>query len=356
MAAQTTARKVLWPADSRIVLRVCFLHVGQGSSILVLARDGSDYKTLLIDSNQDQEAGGIDLAAMLQDLLPEGKMYAFVNTHPHNDHLKGLEEIKKAMTIENVWHSGFEPSKKHEGQYKHLTDLIKDVKKRGGKETELRGSRDLQTLFDVDMYTLAPADHVKEDIDDKEGDARDNYIHEYCAVLRFGKKKDATENWILVTGDADLVAFQEHITEYHKERLPSYVLDASHHGSRSFFKKDEEADPYMEALNAINPTYVTVSAPTTDESRFDHPHDDAMKLYRDKVGKDKVFHTGKDRESFIFDIYEDGKGGKPISDEGELAQEYGLDKSKDEKEESRKASGPFESPKDPAEGNPRKYA
>lgn len=331
MAEGTIANQILWPTDKKIVVRACFLHVGQGSSILLLVRDKETYRVLLVDSNLDEGAEGINLARMLKDLLTDEKLYAFINTHPHNDHLKGLDEIQEEIEIENVWHSGFDPGKDHDADYKVLQALIKDVKANGGDELEIKGSRAVTPLFDASYYMLAPAEHVKEDIDGKEGDARYDYIHEYCAVLRFGKVGSAGESWILVTGDADRKAFSEHITNYHKDRLPSFVLDAPHHGSRHFFKKPgDDEDVFMEALDAINPTYVVVSAPRSSESRFEHPHDDAMKIYREKVGKDNVFHTGAKRKSFIFDIYEDGTPGDPLDDDGKLAKNYGISEDEDD--------------------------
>jgi phosphoribosyl 1,2-cyclic phosphodiesterase len=106
---------------------------------IYLGHDGKNYRALLVDSNIDEGAGGIDLAEMLTDLLPEKKLCAFVNTHPHSDHLKGLDEIQEVVTIVNVWHSGFDPGKDYAADYKKLQDLITEVKKRGGAEVEIQG-------------------------------------------------------------------------------------------------------------------------------------------------------------------------------------------------------------------------
>lgn len=364
--AKNKAQEVLWPEGTSVLVRVCFLYVGQGSSIILLVRDGSSYRALLIDSNLGRKCGGIDVPALVKDLLPDGKLYAFVNTHPHDDHLKGLKEVSEAVTVERVWHTGFDPGKKSGNHYKELEDLIADVKKRNKEDDAirvLRGSDSPRKLLDAEVYTLAPAQHVKNEIDDeKDADARYARIHEYCSVMRFGKGK----TWILVTGDADLDAFREHITKHHKDRLPSFVLDASHHGSRSFFKKDKDAEPYLDALEAIDPEYVVISAPTQGESPYDHPDEDAMKLYREQVGKKNVLHTGKDRETFFFDIYQDETTSGPQSDDGALAEAYGLDNDDDgggdggsdggSGEKTSDAKGPFVRPSAPPMPTPKKYA
>lgn len=337
---KNTAKDILWPEDTNVVLRACFLYVGQGSSIALLVRDGKEYHTLLIDSNLDKTRDGIDVAAFIKDLVSDGKLHAYVNTHPHDDHLRGVKEVRSAVTVENVWHSGHKPSKEHGNYYSDLQSLIKDVKKRNGEDAvvEFLGSRSATKLFDAEYHCLAPAMHVNDDVNDEEADKRYARIHENCAVLRFGTKRGERESWVLITGDADLTAFKEHITDYHKDRLASVVLDASHHGSRSFFMAKEGDAPYLDALKAIDPSYVVISAPKAKDSPHDHPHDDAVKLYTDHVGKGNVFHTGKNSESFYVDIFADGTASGILSDDGKLAEAYPLQDDDAEDEEQENAS------------------
>src|SRR5882672_2449870 len=148
MAKKNVAYDTLWPTDTRIVVRACFLYVGQGSSILMMVREGTSYRALLIDSNLDKGNGGIDVPKMLGDLLPDKKLYAFVNTHPHDDHLCGVKQIREELTVENVWHSGHIPSKKYGAQHPELEQLIDKVKSANGDSaiTEIDGSRSPQTL------------------------------------------------------------------------------------------------------------------------------------------------------------------------------------------------------------------
>ena len=135
--------------------------------------------------------------------------------------------------------------------------------------------------------------------------------------MKFGEG----ERWIMIPGDADRDAWELHIAKHHKDRIGADVLAAAHHGSRSYFKHDEEDEPYLDALEGTAPTYVIVSAPRVAESRHDHPHPDAMELYEDEVGKDNLLHTGEDRHSFICDISRDGEV-SVASDDGALAAAY----------------------------------
>ncbi len=345
MAKKNTARELLWPdGDSNILVRAVFLYVGQGSSTILLVKDGDGYKVILIDTNLDSENGGLDVPALLTDLLDGQDLDVFVNTHPHNDHLKGLTELSEAVTINEVWHSGHIPGKKHDDAYQELQKVIKKVKDGGGTVVELKGSDEEKTLADASYYILSPAEYVTDDVNDEDQEKRYARIHEQCAVLKFGKGSA----WILAAGDAGKSAFKKHITKHHKDRLTASALAASHHGSRSFFKDKEEDDPYMEALDKIDPTEIIVSAPTQKESPFDHPDDDAMKLYDDNVGKDCVYHTGKERHSYIFDIFEDEDCADMVSDDGDLTAAYPIDEDGDDdggKGKQKEDKGPFVEPK-----------
>lgn len=322
MAKKNVAREVLWPVDQRILVRVAFLHVGQGASAVVFVRDGDTYRVVLVDINLDRAVKGIDVPVMMKDLLDGASLDAFANTHPHDDHLCGTQALSDALDIKVVWHANHKPSKKYGSKHKELTDLIAKVTKKYGadKEIIIDGSRSAVTYGEAEYHFLAPAEHVTDEVNDEDPEKRRARIHEQCGVIKFGKDKQ----WVIIVGDADKCAFENHVTKYHKERLPSLVLGASHHGSRTFFVECEGDDPYKAGLEAISPEYVIVSAPTQKESRHDHPHDDAMKLYRDHCGEDNVLHTGRDRYCFITDLYDDGTYSGVQDDQGELVAAYGL--------------------------------
>lgn len=310
------ARELLWPMDPTILVRFAFLHVGQGSSTIVLVRDGISYKTLLVDINLDAENDGIDVPRLMLDLLDGQKLDIFVNTHPHEDHLRGIVELADKVGIRQVWHSGHKPGKQHEDAFKDLQKVIEKVGR--GNERRLEGSCKQQMIGEAMYYVLAPAEYVVDEIADEDQDARCRRIHEQCAVLKLG----TGTTWGMLPGDADRDAFEKHITKYHKERLTSVVLAASHHGSRSFFRYDQEDEPYLDALDQIDPKYVIISAPRQAESKHDHPHDDAVKLYQNRVGAGNIFHTGGERNSYVFDIFDDGRTSNVVADSGGLVHAY----------------------------------
>ncbi len=364
MPKENVARKILYPTDTNILVRVAFLYVGQGAAAVVFVADGNSYRVILVDINLDRGAGGIDVVRLMKDLLTDanGKLAsldAFVNTHPHDDHICGTKELSDALDIKQVWHTNHKPSKKYGSKHPELTALIGKVKKKYGDAAELimEGSRSAVSFGEGEFHFLSPAEHVTDDVNEEDADQRRARIHEQCGVIKFGKGG----SWIIIVGDADKVAFETHIVDYHGSRLRAYALGASHHGSRTFFKDNEDDEAYMGGLKAIDPSYVVVSAPTQAESKHDHPHDDAMEIYEEYVGKENVLHTGEDRKCFIFDIHKGGDMKAPVDDDGQLAETYGLDDEDDggDDDKSKKpesAPGVFVNPRGQSgDYAPRKY-
>lgn len=330
---ENTAKNKLIPVVPGI-LRCTFLYVGQGDCTLLTIPDGSSYKYALIDCNLDESAEGINVPMLLEDLLDDGLQH-FINTHPHSDHLKGIEKIHEKTPIEEIWHSGHVPGKKNETQpYKEMMDVIKDIGDeneyflfgtndantvRTDKEVDKDESKIVRPLGDIEYIILSPADFVVDEIDDEDGDTRYARIHEQCAVIKlmYGTEQKA----ILITGDSNKKAWQDRITDYHSDKLPSNVLRTSHHGSRSFFKENEDdEDVYEDHMGKIDADHVVISAPRQDESKYEHPHDDAMDIYEKHVNQDCIYHLGKKRHCVIVDIYPDGQ--IDVRLDSELWKEY----------------------------------
>jgi beta-lactamase superfamily II metal-dependent hydrolase len=312
------------------------LYTGQGESTLLVIPTGpavTDYKYVLVDSDRDMEPNEIDLVSMLKDLFKtNGKLEIFINTHPHNDHIGGIKDVYDDIGFSEVWHSNHKPGPKHKDKYEGLKYVIEKVGKKN--EYYLLGTNDLnkirtsddkeviKKLGNIDYQVLSPAEYLCEEINEENQDTRDARIHEQCGVIKLTYGKHAKS--IMITGDSDKAAWKEHITDYHKENLPSYVLSASHHGSRTFFKCDEDdKDVYETHIENINPTYLIISAPKQEDSPHGHPHDDAMKLYKKHVEEDNILHLGKNYESVIVDI--DSDGNIEIKIDKELVEEYGKD-------------------------------
>jgi hypothetical protein len=88
---------------------------------------------------------------------------------------------------------------------------------------------------------------------------------------------------VLLPGDSTVNQWRDRIVpNYDEELLEADVLVVSHHGSRTFFKKDKDDDPYEDAIEAIAPNYTLISV--GEDNDYDHPHVDALKLYQEYTG------------------------------------------------------------------------
>lgn len=341
----TTAKKIIKPIKAGI-FRTIFLYTGQGESTLMVIPTGpnvSDYKYVLIDCDEDREKNEIDIVKMLKDLFQdEGKLSVFINTHPHKDHLAGIKNIYDEIGIDEVWHSNHKPSGKDNDAYNELKYVLKKVSK--SNEYHLKGTNDNNTVRTIDDYktvkqlggidyqVLSPAEHICDEIDDEDYETRRRRIHEQCGVIKFSYK----DKHILITGDSDKKAWQETITKYYEDVLPSDVLSASHHGSRTFFKNGEDdKDVFEEHIETISPTYLIISAPKQEDSDHDHPHDDAMELYKKHIEKDNIFHMGnEDGEPYCVIVDIDDSGNLSVNFDKELIDEYGYNNEETDKNES----------------------
>lgn len=311
-------KEILFPPIG--VLRAIFFYVGQGESTLLIVPDGQvGHQYILVDANFDEKENG-DIINLLNQL--ENNSLIFVNTHPHNDHLRGVSNIKDV--IKEIWHSGHIPSKKYGEYFQELNDVITKVGE--NNSFYLRGSGDLNVLHknrdevskivkkigDVDFQVFAPAKYVSDDIGEEDPEIRRARIHEQCGIIAFSYH----ENRILLTGDSDKTAWKEYITDYHGENLKSTLLSASHHGSRSFFKDgSDDVEIYEDHIKIISPGYLVISAPKKCDSPHGHPHEDAMAIYKKYIDEENIFYLGNNEKSLIVDVdangilninYEDG--------------------------------------------------
>lgn len=322
------AKDLMPKIGDNILVRAVALNVGQGDSTLFFIKDGQRYATMLADINMGGK-NAIDVPGLLKDILGKDSLDIFLNTHPHDDHLRGIEALDEKVGFKVVMMADYDPGNDTNEYYKVFAKIV-DRMRKANKDSviEVDGSYKLLPLFDASLHILAPAEYVLDDTAEKTKTERRALIHENCVVFKVGKDS----SWVIQLGDADYDAFKKHIYGAHKKDLSSNVLFAPHHGSKYFFWEKDKCDteePWLAPLEAINPSAVIVSAPRRCESRFEHPDEEAMDIYAKKVGNEKVFHTGKSRCSYIVDIYEDGSVSRVYSDEGGLMQDYQIGKDDD---------------------------
>ncbi|MBI3568896.1 MAG: MBL fold metallo-hydrolase [Gemmatimonadetes bacterium] len=260
---------------------VSFLNVGQGDATHIVFPNGEH---MLVDINLDRKNGGIDVIQYLEDVLPKNgkkkpQLAVFVNTHPHDDHLRGIGELAERVDIKEVWHAGHE-LESDKGARPSYDEFLALLKAKGDDAMQLVAKSDaFRTVGDATVHVYRPSRGVKKKMSDTD---QEQVVHDECAVLKLTYGGTS----ILLTGDSNLGAWKSIVKHYGGD-LQAHVLSASHHGSRTFYKAATEDDEaYTEHLDAIAPETVVISVGA--DNPHDHPHTDMRKEYESRAS---VLHT-----------------------------------------------------------------
>jgi competence protein ComEC len=276
---------VVWVAtaatgpDGRLHLTV--LDIGQGDAILIEAPDGA---TALVD-------GGVDPDLTLRrmgEALPfhHRRIDVVVLTHPHQDHLGGLEEVLRRYDV-RLFVDGGRPAETD--PYRHLLDAVK--RERGaamivaeaGRVIRL-GAATLEILYPAASDASAPL---------PEGDINNASV---VIVLRYGRFES------LLTGDAE-APVERLLLERHQLE-PVDVLKVGHHGS------DSSTTPAL--VSATLPAVAIVSAGLDNE--YGHPHRATLDTLATVPGL-QLFRTDQDGS---VEVVTDGASFRVITRQGEL--------------------------------------
>lgn len=238
--------------DDEKDLKVHFIDVGQADSILI---NLPGKVTMLIDAGNNG-----DKDTVIDYIKSQGiKQIDFlVGTHPHEDHIGGLDAVIKSVDIGKV----YMPKVTHTS--KTFKDVLLAVKEKGLKVSSPKPE---EVIFDEDslkIQFLAPVSTKYEELN--------NYS--IVAKITYG------ETSFLLTGDAEELSEKEMLKKS-PSLLAADVLKAGHHGSSS------STSP--EFLKTVNPTYAVISV--EEGNSYGHPHKEVIERL-DKSGI-KYYRTDK---------------------------------------------------------------
>ncbi len=301
-----------------MALEIFVPNTGQGDSTYIKFPNG---KNMLVDINKTSD--DVDIVEFLRDKIAKKyhsdiektcrRINFFVNTHPHEDHLRGIGELDNdEFYIDEIWettHRLFVPAEK-KSQYSHYYDflsLVNKLKKRNSVKKLVAGRAVFSKIGTSEVYVFGPSKYL---VDSKSREE----IHAQCGILKI----QYSGNSILLTGDSNRDNWEDRIVPHYSDDkvidgkkqenlLKSTVLHASHHGSKYFFvPKNNDNDRYERGMDKIKPRFTSISV--GKNNNHGHPHKIALDIYKSKTSYKRVFQT-KDDKSQYFTFFSDGSTG-----------------------------------------------
>lgn len=214
--------------------------------------------------------------------------FRFVLSHPHMDHMTGLDALvnEEKIGVDNFWHSGVDIEKPNftESIYNE-EDWNAYVKLKDSEESPknlVKSSGNTGEFWTDDgIEILSPTDDLKELAVEKN---RLNLCSYVFLITYKGYK-------FVLAGDAEKENW-DYIVENYADKLANInILKAAHHGRESGF--------HEEAVKLMNPEYTIVSVGKK-------PDTDAHDKYR-KYTREKVLST-RFRGNIIVSVTESGDG------------------------------------------------
>ncbi len=249
---------VWWQAWQSLqqTLTVTFLNVGEGDCIIIHSPFG---RTLLIDggSREDEVGREVIIPALYREGI--GRLDGIIATHPHDDHISGLDEVVEQVPAGMLLDSGqAHPTASYAG-------LLEEAKKRNLPLFRARPGQVFNLGGGVRVEVLHPNPPFLQNTED---DLNNNSV---TLQLTFGEVS------FLLPGDLQKEGEETLLADY--PNVSSTVLKVAHHGSLD--------STSQEFLEAVRPKWAVISV--GQENPFAHPHPQA--LARLKATGARVFRT-----------------------------------------------------------------
>ena len=271
------------PAEAKPVsadLKITMLNVGQGDAFLIQTKS----QNILIDTSD------MDERSKLASELEKAGVNTFdkiILTHPHADHIGGVEKLIKECTVKEIYDNGVAATGK---LYQNYMKQIKDSKGKIKHATLVTG--DVVDFGDgVKFEVLAPDKSTVKAVNG--GNQKTDPNNE--SVVGRLVYKDFT---MMFTGDAEIseeVAILSSSKD-NLQNLKSRVLKAGHHGSRTSLDPSNASS--VDFLRLMNPEYVFISAGEPTDKRggntYGHPHPEPLQAYLNNgIASKNIFWTWK---------------------------------------------------------------
>ena len=236
--------------DVRQALNITMFDVGQAECFLL----EKGQLNVLLDCGS--AAQGKNLVKSIKERNIEKIDYVFI-THPHEDHMGGMNEIIGNFKVGKIVLPNIDMWKITAKWYNRLMATLIN----GKYDIEIVEKNKIYNLDDVEIKVVSDALY------------QGNNINNYSTVLKISYG----QNSIIMTGDAENQIEKEILRA--DEDIRATVLKVGHHGSKTATTQ--------EFLDAIKPNYALISC--GQNNKFNHPSKEVLeRLDKQKV---KIFRT-----------------------------------------------------------------
>ena len=219
-------------------LRVSFIDVGQGDSEFIELPNG---ETMLIDAGTNET--GKNVVDYIKSLGYTSIDYV-VGTHPHEDHIGGLDDVIKTFDIGSIY------MPKVTADTKTFEDVLDAAESKNLMINTAKSGVSIMDTEDLSVKFLAPTLDSYENTND------------YSAVVKvvYG------DTSYLFTGDAE--EFSENLIT---DDVNADVLKVGHHGSST--------STSTEFLKKVSPSSAVISC--GKDNSYGHPHSETLQKLAD---------------------------------------------------------------------------
>jgi len=224
--------------DNRLVLTA--LDVGQGDAIHIKTPAG---KHILVDAGRWSPGGNSGLRTIIPYLKHRQiqALDAIILSHPHADHIGGLQDIMRAIPVKTIYQSSYSYDSRLYEQYMAMADNL---------------AIPIQTVSAGDMIKIDPAIRLFVLGPDAQALSSGN-INNASVSFRL----DYSETSFLFTGDAEKQQERQLMKQY-GDFMDTDFLKTGHHGSKT--------SSSLSFINQVTPDITVTSV--AFRNRFGHPH------------------------------------------------------------------------------------
>lgn len=240
--------------------KIWYLDVGQADSMLLQLPNGNDWDYVLIDAGTGQTE-----EALVSWLQEQGvtDIAAVIATHPHEDHIGGMDAVLEAIPVESLYMPEVKESLTPTTRcYEQMLDAAE--------------AQQVQAVKGQSGVTVYGEDGVKLELVGPEPQKEYDDLNEYSLVA----KLTVGEKSFLFTGDSSEQAEADMIEA--GEDLKADVLKIGHHGSSTATTKA--------FLQAVNPQVAVISC--GKDNSYGHPHEETMQRLQEKAMT--IYRTDED--------------------------------------------------------------